>query len=150
MIRRPPRSTLFPYTTLFRSPSGTAAGYGSGLPPLPASGPWPRGPAENIRPMSLPCISCTARRDLKPRSLPKLLHHLGCLRAGGALRVQGLNLGECLTGLAVLALLHVQPPQLEIDQRAWHIRGVDLQGFLIDPDGAGGVALLVPGPNEGD
>src|SRR5207248_8171350 len=25
MIRRPPRSTLFPYTTLFRSVSGTAA-----------------------------------------------------------------------------------------------------------------------------
>src|SRR3989337_3153289 len=25
MIRRPPRSTLFPYTTLFRSPAGTAA-----------------------------------------------------------------------------------------------------------------------------
>src|SRR2546430_10250128 len=24
MIRRPPRSTLFPYTTLFRSPQGTA------------------------------------------------------------------------------------------------------------------------------
>ena len=24
MIRRPPRSTLFPYTTLFRSPTGTA------------------------------------------------------------------------------------------------------------------------------
>src|SRR2546430_12157482 len=27
MIRRPPRSTLFPYTTLFRSPTG--------LPPVP-------------------------------------------------------------------------------------------------------------------
>src|SRR2546426_5527613 len=26
MIRRPPRSTLFPYTTLFRSPSGFLAG----------------------------------------------------------------------------------------------------------------------------
>src|SRR2546427_8928097 len=26
MIRRPPRSTLFPYTTLFRSPRRTAAG----------------------------------------------------------------------------------------------------------------------------
>src|SRR5690242_21216553 len=26
MIRRPPRSTLFPYTTLFRSPSDGAAG----------------------------------------------------------------------------------------------------------------------------
>src|SRR5688572_31647093 len=25
MIRRPPRSTLFPYTTLFRSPKGPAA-----------------------------------------------------------------------------------------------------------------------------
>src|SRR2546427_3621670 len=28
MIRRPPRSTLFPYTTLFRSPAGCAAGAG--------------------------------------------------------------------------------------------------------------------------
>src|SRR2546421_8889209 len=27
MIRRPPRSTLFPYTTLFRSPTVTAAQY---------------------------------------------------------------------------------------------------------------------------
>src|SRR2546430_6500996 len=26
MIRRPPRSTLFPYTTLFRSPPASAAG----------------------------------------------------------------------------------------------------------------------------
>src|SRR3712207_7624009 len=30
MIRRPPRSTLFPYTTLFRSPFGT------GIPNVPA------------------------------------------------------------------------------------------------------------------
>src|SRR5256885_3269085 len=31
MIRRPPRSTLFPYTTLFRSePVGTIPGYGEG------------------------------------------------------------------------------------------------------------------------
>src|SRR2546422_2082595 len=28
MIRRPPRSTLFPYTTLFRSPHGDAAAAG--------------------------------------------------------------------------------------------------------------------------
>src|SRR3712207_7026786 len=27
MIRRPPRSTLFPYTTLFRSPSGAGGGH---------------------------------------------------------------------------------------------------------------------------
>src|SRR5688572_30993998 len=32
MIRRPPRSTLFPYTTLFRSaPSGTAIAVGKAL-----------------------------------------------------------------------------------------------------------------------
>src|SRR5260370_23330469 len=30
MIRRPPRSTLFPYTTLFRSGDGTLAPAGSG------------------------------------------------------------------------------------------------------------------------
>src|SRR2546429_2879348 len=31
MIRRPPRSTLFPYTTLFRSGGSGAAGPGTGL-----------------------------------------------------------------------------------------------------------------------
>src|SRR2546425_7970230 len=31
MIRRPPRSTLFPYTTLFRSLSGGLAGSGASL-----------------------------------------------------------------------------------------------------------------------
>src|SRR5260221_1556430 len=31
MIRRPPRSTLFPYTTLFRSPNGTNAAKNAAL-----------------------------------------------------------------------------------------------------------------------
>src|SRR5437016_7146032 len=35
MIRRPPRSTLFPYTTLFRSPAAAAAGPAAGGPPGP-------------------------------------------------------------------------------------------------------------------
>src|SRR2546422_8054414 len=35
MIRRPPRSTLFPYTTLFRSPA-TSAGRGQGSRDLEA------------------------------------------------------------------------------------------------------------------
>src|SRR5947199_3451826 len=49
MIRRPPRSTLFPYTTLFRSPAATASRAGGtlrspreprGRPPLrPLAGP---------------------------------------------------------------------------------------------------------------
>src|SRR5258707_11809281 len=32
MIRRPPRSTLFPYTTLFRSPVGIVEAGATGLP----------------------------------------------------------------------------------------------------------------------
>src|SRR2546429_7447555 len=36
MIRRPPRSTLFPYTALFRSPGGVIGGDLSGpVPPSP-------------------------------------------------------------------------------------------------------------------
>src|SRR5260370_31992877 len=35
MIRRPPRSTLFPYTTLFRSPTGARSDPGWGRAPLP-------------------------------------------------------------------------------------------------------------------
>src|SRR2546429_6815256 len=37
MIRRPPRSTLFPYTTLFRSKSSA----GARSPPLPRQAPPP-------------------------------------------------------------------------------------------------------------
>src|SRR3712207_7090901 len=39
MIRRPPRSTLFPYTTLFRSPAGPAAGARARHPVHPARRP---------------------------------------------------------------------------------------------------------------
>src|SRR3712207_8363648 len=42
MIRRPPRSTLFPYTTLFRSPASTAT-----------AGRWTRAP----RPTTSRCSS---------------------------------------------------------------------------------------------
>src|SRR3712207_6877325 len=52
MIRRPPRSTLFPYTTLFRSPQGPdrrGRGRGRGVPGLaqlrPSGGDRGRGTA---------------------------------------------------------------------------------------------------------
>src|SRR5438105_6600043 len=35
MLRRPPRSTLFPYTTLFRSAGETAAASGNDVEPAP-------------------------------------------------------------------------------------------------------------------
>src|SRR3989442_4558707 len=38
MIRRPPRSTLFPYTTLFRSSDGRCVHGGSGLVAEPVPG----------------------------------------------------------------------------------------------------------------
>src|SRR2546426_7323231 len=51
MIRRPPRSTLFPYTTLFRSLSGPPRA-ASGFPALPPHTPpqHPQGIARPSRP----------------------------------------------------------------------------------------------------
>src|SRR2546426_4315542 len=42
MIRRPPRSTLFPYTTLFRSAAATTAHASTPAPSPPASSPGNR------------------------------------------------------------------------------------------------------------
>src|SRR5687767_12675274 len=54
MIRRPPRSTLFPYTTLFRSYAGRGVGPGfpvddGTLAPTAAGGSVPFAPAPTIR-----------------------------------------------------------------------------------------------------
>src|SRR3712207_7542429 len=55
MIRRPPRSTLFPYTTLFRSPSASVAKFSAeimsmncqlGMTNSPEWGYAPTGPAQ--------------------------------------------------------------------------------------------------------
>src|SRR5260370_29505527 len=47
MIRRPPRSTLFPYTTLFRSLAGLASSSWTASSPIAASslGCWAKRPA---------------------------------------------------------------------------------------------------------
>src|SRR2546430_7088701 len=51
MIRRPPRSTLFPYTTLFRSPgsSGCPDGRGSGDPRARPAGGGAVHPERSVR-----------------------------------------------------------------------------------------------------
>src|SRR5256885_5097559 len=59
MIRRPPRSTLFPYTTLFRSTvevavTGTAEPALASPPPEPASAPAPRS-EEHTSELQSPC-----------------------------------------------------------------------------------------------
>src|SRR5258707_3072038 len=53
MIRRPPRSTLFPYTTLFRSP---------GPPPPPARSASPACSPKTLTPHSLPPKPATPDR----------------------------------------------------------------------------------------
>src|SRR2546426_2415506 len=49
MIRRPPRSTLFPYTTLFRSAKGDSLFRVSALGPLRVAVHVPEGPAIRLR-----------------------------------------------------------------------------------------------------
>src|SRR2546426_1588433 len=58
MIRRPPRSTLFPYTTLFRSDGGAARGACTAL--------RRRRPAAPARPRLLPGPTPLARADAGP------------------------------------------------------------------------------------
>src|SRR2546426_8058165 len=57
MMRRPPRSPLFPYTTLFRSLPRTAAA------PRPGRGPRPRGAARSLR-----AAPAARRSSGRPRS----------------------------------------------------------------------------------
>src|SRR2546429_5837009 len=68
MIRRPPRSTLFPYTTLFRSPMHVAAAvgtpvvavFGSTSPELTAPGS-PGDSRHRLLKSDAPCSPCFRR-----------------------------------------------------------------------------------------
>src|SRR3712207_7120031 len=68
MIRRPPRSTLFPYTTLFRSPDRTSARTAASTRLLR----WPSDcstSASSARSMLIPASSNPAKRDRKSTRL---------------------------------------------------------------------------------
>src|SRR2546422_6583227 len=58
MIRRPPRSTLFPYTTLFRSTNGHQSGTSS---PAEAVGQLDEAPAADDRPPVVALLSSRTR-----------------------------------------------------------------------------------------
>src|SRR3712207_9259128 len=79
MIRRPPRSTPFPYTTLFRSDRG------GGFPPPPVTGPGSAtGPVVAVdQPVVEHTLFFRAGRDGSGG--------LGALRLGSAGRGQGLG-----------------------------------------------------------
>src|SRR5256885_12019469 len=83
MIRRPPRSTLFPYTTLFRSRGQPGDGRGDG-----ASGrgdPVPRGRE----------LAATGRHRARPRA---------ALRRGGDRKSTRLNSSHLVISYAVFCL----------------------------------------------
>src|SRR3712207_8100062 len=64
MIRRPPRSTLFPYTTLFRSPPDAHGGGGLGRR------------HRHQPPQRLPRLPCRAAPDAPPAVGADREHHL--------------------------------------------------------------------------
>src|SRR3712207_8929607 len=76
MIRRPPRSTLFPYTTLFRSPCGT-----NPCPRSSNSGATARSPSSQSAP-ACPSAACastpTAERSEEHTSELQSRQYLVC------------------------------------------------------------------------
>src|SRR5438552_11686153 len=71
MTRRPPRSTLFPYTTLFRSPA-QSCGAGTRCSPAPARSPLPASRRCSTR------RGCKRRRSEEHTSELQSPDHLVC------------------------------------------------------------------------
>src|SRR3712207_7577106 len=61
MIRRPPRSTLFPYTTLFRSLTFSAGSKRMGRAPALRISTWPSGPGSPS--WTAPVTGCLGRSE---------------------------------------------------------------------------------------
>src|SRR6266850_3982622 len=71
MIRRPPRSTLFPYTTLFRSP--TPACPRARSPPRPSRAPCTRRSEEHTSELQSPCnLVCRLLLEKKKKHLNQI------------------------------------------------------------------------------
>src|SRR2546422_9411365 len=98
MIRRPPRSTLFPYTTLFRSGAGPARGGVAGV--LRA----PKGRGAAARERGAPAAA--------PADPP---HDPGARRMKGRARVRA-GMAALLAGLALLGGSSVAPAQGDPDR----------------------------------
>src|SRR3712207_7043180 len=76
MIRRPPRSTLFPYTTLFRSSWISTGGRSSGGG-VRSHRPRPS-PCQAVHPKSGPACSCPTRRSEEHTSELQSRQYLVC------------------------------------------------------------------------
>src|SRR5262247_4628491 len=75
MIRRPPRSTLFPYTTLFRSAPCTSALLVKALPrPVSPSSVWARSEEHTSELQSLRHLVCRLLLEKKKQNQMRLMH----------------------------------------------------------------------------
>src|SRR5256885_6203402 len=69
MIRRPPRSTLFPYTTLFRSPGAGPRRSGACWAPPPPAARRPARSEEHTSELQSPCnLVCRLLLEKKKKS----------------------------------------------------------------------------------
>src|SRR2546425_10004813 len=101
MIRRPPRSTLFPYTTLFRS--AVAVGkkiYVSGGAKIPAGMSLPDGlsgggPVELLGTLEMFDTETNTWKQMKPMSLPR--NHHSVAYADGRIYAVGGRAGACVS-----------------------------------------------------
>src|SRR2546425_8882299 len=80
MIRRPPRSTLFPYTTLFRSPGDRPVRVRAPLPPRPQvdDDDHPAAPAPGELHQRRPLVLVAQRRSEEHTSELQSLAYLVC------------------------------------------------------------------------
>src|SRR5207253_3733917 len=84
MIRRPPRSTLFPYTTLFRSTSSSSAQRTPIAAQLTTPSQWGRSEEHTSELQSrghLVCRLLLEKKHFRPRHSRQRLHYLTRLQA---------------------------------------------------------------------
>src|SRR2546422_1978488 len=90
MIRRPPRSTLFPYTTLFRSLEGAELRRAGPRVLAHLGRPWPDRLAREQAAQRAPAAGAHGlprRADARPAPVAeRVLHHAGLAREGGGHR----------------------------------------------------------------
>src|SRR5579872_1727619 len=106
MIRRPPRSTLFPYTTLFRSTRGITSTSGRSTRSRPVSSPG-RSEEHTSELQSRPHLVC---RLLLEKKKAQALATCGCT-LGGHLRQQDLGRSPIRFPEPFFFLMTGQPPR---------------------------------------
>src|SRR5687768_17877080 len=122
MLRRPPRSTLFPYTTLFRSyPGMMDAGTSIGLSEIPQGA----NATVDIAEVGSFNPNAQAIYGLNPHST-----HVGVTRVVGITHVASLPTGGIVSGQAAMVnLAGWTPPEMQVVPRAALVINLPRSGF---------------------